>query len=266
MHIDLRDKVVIVTGAGRGIGRDIARTFAEEGAVPVLLDVNRTDLDASVEAIGGDVPMQVVDVRDGAAVQQAVDEVVAEFGRVDALVNNAGVGGNGLVEEMTEEGWDFCFDVNVKGVFNTCRAVVPTMKRQRGGRIINAASFAAIVPMIGSAAYAAAKSAVAQYSRALAGELGPWDITVNAYAPGMVPTALNGFTELPEEQQKELLDMLTLRRWGTAREVSELLVFLASDKSSYITGTMIDVSGGKLATQLPARAYASAGATGAGNE
>lgn len=266
MLIDLTDKVVLVTGAGRGIGREIARTFAEEGTVPILLDVDAADLEQTVAEIGRDVPRFLVDVRDGAAVQQTVDRVVHEFGRVDVLVNNAGVGGNGLVEDLTEEEWDFCFDVNVKGVFNTCRAVVPAMKRQRAGRILNAASFAAIVPMVGSGAYAAAKSAVAQYSRALAGELGPWDITVNAYAPGMVPTTLNGFLALALEQQDELLDMLTLRRWGTAREVSQLLVFLASDLASYITGTMIDVSGGKLATQLPGRVHATAAAVGTGNE
>ena len=140
-----------------------------------------------------------------------------------------------------------------------CRAVAPIMKSQRSGRIINAASFAAIVPSVGAGAYAAAKSAVVQLTRTLAGELGPWDVTVNAYAPGMIPTELNGFLEKDRATQDRLLDTLTLRRWGDAREVCDLLCFLASDASRYITGTLIDVSGGKLATQLPQRAYELAG-------
>jgi 3-oxoacyl-[acyl-carrier protein] reductase len=130
------------------------------------------------------------------------------------------------------------------------------MKAKRSGRIINAASFAAIVPSVGSTAYATAKAAVAHFSRALAGELGPWDITVNAYAPGMIPTAMNGFAELPPAEQAKKLDTLSLRRWGDAQDVANLLCFLASDLAGYITGTLVDVSGGKLATQSPAAAYA----------
>ena len=136
-----------------------------------------------------------------------------------------------------------------------CRAVIPIMKAQQSGRIINAASFAAIVPSVGSAAYAAAKAAVVQLSRTLAGELGPWNITVNAYAPGMIPTAMNGFDTHGPAAQDRLLDTLTLRRWGTAEEVADLVCFLASDAAGYITGTLVDVSGGKLATQLPQVAY-----------
>jgi 3-oxoacyl-[acyl-carrier protein] reductase len=136
-----------------------------------------------------------------------------------------------------------------------CRAVIPVMKAQDSGRIINAASFAAIVPSVGSAAYAASKAAVVQLTRTLAGELGPWNITANAYAPGMIPTAMNGFADLPEVAQERLLDTLSLRRWGEPAEVAELICFLASDAARYITGTLIDVSGGKLATQVPRKAY-----------
>ena len=136
-----------------------------------------------------------------------------------------------------------------------CRAVIPAMKAQNSGRIINAASFAAIVPSVGSAAYAASKAAVVQFTRTLAGELGPWNITANAYAPGMIPTAMNGFAEMPEAAQERLLDTLSLRRWGDPAEVAELICFLASDAAGYITGTLVDVSGGKLATQVPRKAY-----------
>jgi NAD(P)-dependent dehydrogenase (short-subunit alcohol dehydrogenase family) len=145
--------------------------------------------------------------------------------------------------------------VNVGGVFHCCRAVAPVMKRQGAGRILNAASFAAIVPSIGSAAYAASKAAVAQFTRVLAGELGPWNITVNAYAPGMVPTQMNGFAEMDEAAQSRLLDTLSIRRWERPDDVADLLCFLASDAAGYITGALLDVSGGKLATQIPSRAY-----------
>lgn len=129
-------------------------------------------------------------------------------------VNNAGILVEGLVQELTDDAWDRTFAVNVGGTFKMCRAVIPIMKAQHSGRIINAASFAAIVPSVGTAAYAAGKSAVVQLSRTLAGELGPWNITVNAYAPGTIPSAMNGFDALDQSAQERLLDTLTLRRWG----------------------------------------------------
>ncbi|HZA03209.1 MAG TPA: SDR family oxidoreductase, partial [Propionibacteriaceae bacterium] len=195
-----------------------------------------------------------------AAVADVIEQVSDRFGRVDVLVNNAGILIEGLVEDLTDEAWDRSFAVNVGGTFKMCRAVIPIMKAQRSGRILNAASFAVIVPSVGTAAYAAAKSAVAQFSRTLAGELGPWNVTVNAYAPGMIPTAMNGFDALDPAAQDRLLDTLTLRRWGRAEEVADLLCFLASDAAGYITGTLVDVSGGKLATQLPQVAHQRAAA------
>ncbi|WNB87120.1 SDR family NAD(P)-dependent oxidoreductase [Cellulomonas sp. ATA003] len=195
------------------------------------------------------------DVRSDESVEHAVAATLERFGRIDVLVNNAGVLGEGLIEEVDAATWSFVLDVNVTGTFRTCKAVMPAMKQQGSGRIINAASFAAVVPSVGSAAYAASKAAVVQLTRVLAGELGPWNITANAYAPGMIPSELNGFLEKDQATQDRLLDTLTLRRWGDAQEVCDLLCFLASDASRYITGTLIDVSGGKLATQLPQRAY-----------
>ena len=201
----------------------------------------------------------VCDVCDTHAVDKMIKDAAEEFGRIDVLINNAGILGPGLIEETDDETWNRTFDVNVAGTFRTCRAVIPIMKRQESGRIINAASFAAIVPSIGSAAYAASKAAVVQFTRTLAGELGPWNITANAYAPGMIPSAINSFTEQPAAAQNRLLDTLTLRRWGDAQEVADLVCFLASDAARYITGTLVDVSGGKLATQFPQRAYEIAG-------
>lgn len=262
MHINLEGRVAVVTGAGRGIGRDLVRRFAAEGVTTVGLDVNEENLKSlTAELAESDVPSSqfVCDVTNLERIQEIVDETVRLYGRIDILVNNAGIAGGGPVEDYPEEKWRLCHDVNVNGTFLMCKAVVPVMKKQRSGRIINASSFAAIVPSVGGTAYASAKAAVAHFTRALAGELGPWDITANAYAPGMVPTEMNHFAERSAEVQERLLDMLTIRRWESTEDVANLVCFLASDQAAYITGTLIDVSGGKLATQSPKAAYLNAG-------
>lgn len=248
MHLDLTDRVVVVTGAARGIGRTLAERFATEGCRVVALDLAFPEPQDGVDQV-------VCDVTDPASVRGAVETVVQRHGTVDVLVNNAGINVEGLVDDLEWDAWRRCMDVNLGGTFLVSQAVAPVMRAAGRGRIINAASFAAIVPSVGSAAYAASKSAVVAFTRVLASELGPWGITVNAYAPGMVPTAMNGFATMPVDQQERLLDTLSLRRWETADDVADLLVFLASDASAYITGTLLDVSGGKLATQIPARAH-----------
>jgi 3-oxoacyl-[acyl-carrier protein] reductase len=265
MEIDLGGKIAIVTGAGRGIGREIARTLAREGATTVVTDIRQDLLDDVAAEFGrhGWAGRQYLcDVRDAPRVRAVVDDVVRALGRIDILVNNAGVAPGGPVETLSEEAWDLNLDVNLKGTFLMCQAVVPVMKRQRYGRILNAASFAAIVPITGSAAYAASKAGVHYFTRVLAGELGPWNVTVNCFAPGMIPTEINRFREQPAERQRRLLDTLTLRRWGTAQDVANLVCFLASDLAGYITGTLVDVSGGKLATQIPRLAWEAAAADG----
>nr|WP_156607024.1 SDR family NAD(P)-dependent oxidoreductase [Auraticoccus cholistanensis] len=248
--IDHTDKVVLVSGGARGIGRTIVDRFVAEGAAVTALDIAFDEDDTAA----GHVQL-ACDVSSPESVASAVRTVVERHGRIDVLINNAGINVVGSVEDLDWDRWRACFDVNVGGVFLLSQAVIPTMKQQRSGRILNAASFAAIVPSIGSAAYAASKSAVVQFTRVLAGELGPYDVTVNAYAPGMVPTAMNGFAEMAPADQDRLLDTLSLRRWQSAKDVADLLVFLASDSAGYITGTLVDVSGGKLATQIPSRAY-----------
>ena len=258
MQIDLRGKVAIVTGAGRGIGREIASTLAQEGVRTVVTDIDESllaDVAHEFAERGWEGKQFLCDVRQKREVKRTVDAVVEAYGRIDILVNNAGVAAGGLIETLDEETWDLNQEVNLKGTFLMCQAVIPVMKAQRWGRIINAASFAAIIPTIGGAAYAASKAAVVSFTRVLAGELGPWNITVNAYAPGMIPTQLNRFADAPPEAKERLLDTLTLRRWGEAKDVANLICFLASDLASYITGTLVDVSGGKFATQNPRLAY-----------
>jgi len=258
MLIDLKGKVAVVTGAGRGIGRVIARTLAREGAIVAIVDFKQDLLDdASMEWLEAGLPgaRVLADVRDAAQVTAAVNAIEQQFGRIDILVNNAGVAAGARVDKLSEAVWDANFDTNTKGVFLMCQAVSPLMQRQNSGRIINAASFAAIIPSIGSAAYAASKSAVVQFTRVLAGELGPFNVTVNSYSPGMIPTDMNGYANLPDQRQQRLLDTLTLRRWGDPQDVANLVCFLSSDLAAYISGASIDVSGGKFATQIPSLAY-----------
>lgn len=258
MLIDLKDKVAVVTGAGRGIGREIARTLATEGVTVVALD-NQPELLADVGAEWTDkgYPGAQIeaDIRHKDECQSAIAQAVKQFGRVDILVNNAGVASGDRVETLKEEIWDANFDINLKGTFLMCQAVVPQMKLQNWGRIINAASFAAIIPSIGSAAYASSKAGVESLTRVLASEMGPYGVTVNCYSPGMIPTQMNRYADASPERKEQLLDTLTLRRWGSPDDVAKLICFLSSDLAGYITGTMIDISGGKFATQMPWMAH-----------
>ena len=253
MDLDLSGRVVVITGAARGIGRGIAGRFISEGARVAALDVAFDDSAPFAES--DRVETALCDVTDASSVAAAIDRVRTRFGRIDVLINNAGINVDAPFQQISAERFRAVMDVNVTGTFLMAQAVAPLMKRQGSGRIINAASFASIVPAYGGAAYASSKAAVVQLTRVLAGELGPWGITVNCYAPGMVPTGINGFAEMAPAAQDRLLDTLTLRRWEEPDDVARLLVFLASDAASYLTGALIDVSGGKLATQLPAKAY-----------
>lgn len=258
MHIDLGDRVAIVTGGGRGIGRVIARRLAEEGAKVVVADLLAElleDAEAEWRQSGWEGAQLSCDVRQHADCRSVAAAAEEQFGRIDILVNNAGVAGGGRIEALSEDAWDANMDVNLKGTFLMCQAVIPAMKRQRKGRIINASSFAAIMPSVGGAAYSASKRGVESLTRVLAGELGPHEITVNCYAPGMIPTEMNNFADRSGEQKQVLLDTLSLRRWGNPADIASLVCFLASDQAGYITGSMIDISGGKFATQAPWAAY-----------
>src|SRR5699024_606898 len=237
MQIDLSGRGVVVTGAARGIGRLIAAAFAREGVGGVVLDCVPGELAVlQEESLAGLV--LACDITDPDQVRQAVAAVDERFGRLDVLINNAGVNAEGPLESFEPALWDQVFAVNVRGVLNTCQAVIPLMKRQRSGRIINAAPCAAIIPSVEAAAYGASKAAVVQMTRVLASELGAWGITVNAYAPGMIPTAMNGFAALDEQAASTKLDQLSVRRWGEGEDVANLCLFLAGDLSGYITGAL----------------------------
>lgn len=258
MLIDLKGKVAIVTGGGRGIGRAVAEKLAEEGVSVIVTDIRQDLLDAVTGEwedkgwLGTQILADVRKVGDCKAVAESVER---EFGRIDILVNNAGVASGAKVEVLPEEIWDANHDTNLKGAMLMCQAVVPAMQRQKSGRIINASSFAAIIPSIGGAAYATSKAGVESLTRVLASELGPLGITVNCYAPGMIPTEMNHYADASPERKEQLLDTLTLRRWGSPDDIANLVCFLASDQASYITGSLIDISGGKFATQMPWMAH-----------
>jgi 3-oxoacyl-[acyl-carrier protein] reductase len=261
--IDISGKVAIVTGSGQGIGTVLARRFAAEGARVALLEREADTLErvhAALRDEGHEVEAYRCDVSVEGEVRDVVARVAAHFGTVDILLNNAGVGTPSTIDRQAVDGWDETFATNTRGVFLCSREVMPHMKRQRSGRIISAASFASIIPSSPMGAYAASKAAVTSLTRVMAGELGPWNITVNCYAPGMIPSRLSGYADVTAERRQQLWDTLSLPRWGDPDEIADLCIFLASDRARYITGTMIDVSGGKFAIQFPQLAHAAAAA------
>jgi 3-oxoacyl-[acyl-carrier protein] reductase len=193
------------------------------------------------------------DVADSSQVEGAVGNVLDRWSRVDILVNNAGIYLVKPLSEMREEEWDRVVAVNLKGVFNCCRSVLPAMKKARWGRIINASSFAAKIPALGACAYAASKAGVLAFSRVLAGEVGPYNITVNCYIPGTIATEMTAGARA--EWGDSLLGTLALRRWGEPEDVARAVLFLASEAAGYITGASLEISGGKLVVQNPWAAY-----------
>ncbi len=254
MNIDISNKVVIVTGASKGIGRVIAEAFAKEGVKLSLWDIDYKALIAVADAISSQSDEKVVaikcDVSSEQDINEAVKITVEKYGTIDVLIANAGILNASKILETSVERWDEVFDVNTKGPFLCAKAVAPFLQSKNSGRIIFASSFAAIVPSVGSAAYAASKSAIVSLTRVLAAELGPWNITVNAYAPGMIPTEMSSIDTLSESRQNELLDTLCIREWGSADDIASLLIFLSSEQARYITGTLIDTSGGKFSVQF----------------
>jgi 3-oxoacyl-[acyl-carrier protein] reductase len=238
-------RVAIVTGASQGIGETIARDLAAEGARVVCVDVQQDKLEAvagSIAAAGGLAETRVVDVGDTAAVESAVAAVSAAHGRIDHLVNNAGITRDGLLMRMKEEDWDLVLKVNLKGTFNFSRAVLRTMIAARYGRIVNIASVAGLMGNAGQANYAATKAGVIAFAKSLAREVGSRGITVNAVAPGFIATAMT--ERLPEEIKKAYLEAIPLKKFGLPKDVANAVKFLLSDDAAYITGQVVSVNGG----------------------
>jgi 3-oxoacyl-[acyl-carrier protein] reductase len=241
-------KVALVTGAGRGIGRAIAETFAKEGAQVVLADRNCDQAIETSQEISKSTGQRAIAINADVSVFESaksmVDESLEKFGKVDILVNNAGITRDTLIMRMTEEDWDAVIDINLKGAFNCSKAIIRHMMKQRYGRIVNISSVSGLAGQAGQTNYSASKAGLIGFTKALAREVASRGITVNAVAPGFVPTALTEV--LPEELKSEMLKITPIGRWGTTEEVAYAVKFLASDEASYITGQVLSVDGGMM--------------------
>lgn len=236
-------QVALVTGASRGIGRAIAGALADAGMCVVGTATSAAGAASITEALAAQGGRGIVlNVNDGAALQAAVDGIVAEHGALHVLVNNAGITKDMLAARLKDDDWDAVLDTNLKAVFRACRAVMRTMMKQRYGRIVNITSVVGASGNAGQANYAAAKAGVAGMTRSLARELGSRNITVNCVAPGFIATDMTD--GLPEAAKAALLASIPLGRLGSADEVAHAVAFLASPQAAYITGAELHVNGG----------------------
>jgi 3-oxoacyl-[acyl-carrier protein] reductase len=241
-------QIVLVTGAARGIGREIALALAKPGLTIYLNDVVLGEEAArtrqEVEARGAAARLVEFDVAAPEAVNQGVEHIVKEAGRLDILVNNAGITRDNLIVRMKEAEWDAVLSVNLKGAFNCIRAVSKPMIKQRRGRIINISSVVGVMGNPGQANYAASKAGLIGLTKTVARELASRNITVNAVAPGFIQTDMT--EALSEAVQQQMLAQIPLGRFGTSKEVAQVVAFLASEAAAYITGQVIHVNGGML--------------------
>lgn len=241
----LQGKVCIITGAGAGIGLATARRFAAEGATVVICDLRQADVDSAVQAVrglGAKASGFALSVTDRPAVDAMVAAVKAEHGRIDVLVNNAGITQDARLQKMTLEQFDTVIDVNLRGVFHCSQAVADTMVLQGSGVILNASSIVGLYGNFGQTNYAASKFGVIGFTKTWSRELGPKGIRVNAVAPGFVAThILDG---IPEKVLAEMTQEVPLRRLGQPEEIASVYAFLASDDASYVNGAVIEVAGG----------------------
>ncbi|WP_101046709.1 3-oxoacyl-ACP reductase FabG [Macromonas nakdongensis] len=241
----LENKVSIVTGAGQGIGEATALKFAQEGAIVVVCDVRQAAVDAVVarcQALGATAIGCVMDVTQRAMVDAVVAQVKERFGRIDVLVNNAGITQDARLQKMTLEQFDRVIDVNLRGVFHCAQAVADTMVEQGSGVILNASSVVGIYGNFGQTNYAATKFGVIGFTKTWSRELGPKGVRVNAVAPGFIGTPI--LNTIPEKVIAEMAHKVPLRRLGRPEEIANAYAFLASDEASYINGTVLEVAGG----------------------
>lgn len=243
--MDLSDRVCIVTGGSRGIGRAISTEMARAGATVIVNYFSNEKASeetvSEIEDFGGRAQAYKADISNFEEAKKMIDQIHEKFGHIDVLVNNAGITKDNLLLRMSEKEWDDVITTNLKGVYNTSKAVVKYMVKQRRGRIINISSIVGIYGNIGQANYAAAKAGIIGFTKALAKELGSRGITVNAIAPGFIKTDM---TASLVEKMPGIEDRIPLKRLGTPRDVAHLAVFLSSREAEYITGQIIAIDGG----------------------
>lgn len=241
----LKGKVAIITGAAQGIGKEIAHTLAKEGANLAICDINKEALDRTkneIESTGVKVLSFIVDVANGAQVEDMVNKVLDNLEKIDILVNNAGITRDSLIMRMKEADWDAVLAINLKGAFNYIKAIERPMIKQRSGKIVNIASIIGIVGNPGQANYAASKAGIIGLTKSAAKELGSRGINVNAIAPGFIKTAMTD--KLSQGQKQKMLEAIPLAKFGEPKDVANLVLFLVSESSSYITGEVIKLDGG----------------------
>jgi len=241
----LKDKVALITGGARGIGRAIAMAFAREGADIVIADINQEEAEKTagdIEALARKSLAIQMDVTDYAKVEEAVNKILDKLGKVDILVNNAGITKDGLLLRMNEADWDAVINVNLKGTFNCTKAVAKPMIKQRSGKVINIASIIGIIGNAGQANYSASKAGIIALTKTAAKELASRNINVNAVAPGFIQTEMTA--RLPEDIKQKMREDIPLDRFGSPDDVAAVCLFLASEEANYITGQVIVVDGG----------------------
>jgi len=241
----LKDKVAIVTGAGRGIGEATAKKFAAEGAKVVVADINEEDINKVVEEIkaaDGEAIGTVVDVTNREKVDGMIEDAVKAFGKLDIIVNNAGITADNTLLKMGEDEWDRVIKVNLKGVYNCGQAAAKVMAGQGNGVILNASSVVGIYGNYGQTNYAATKWGVIGMTKTWSKELGKKGIRVNAVAPGFILTPMT--EKMPEKVLAMMADKAPIKRLGTPEDVANAYLYLASDEASFVTGTVLEVTGG----------------------
>ena len=239
--INLTGKIAVVTGSSRGIGRGIARRLHEAGADVVLVARNREALE-SVSRELGDAFVVPMDIGDLVSIREGFKQILTEKGRIDILVNNAGITRDNLLMRMKDEDVQQVLDVNLRSMFATCKEVVRPMMKQKWGRIINITSVIGIIGNAGQSNYAAAKAGIIGFTKSMARELGSRNITVNAVAPGFIETDMTA--DLPDDVKAGMSASIALGRFGSPDDIAGAVLFLASDLSAYVTGEVMNVTGG----------------------